>query len=96
MLVSEKAPSAQALLQNGQRRFFDDVGCLVAWEAREQPQLAAHWVRGPGGEGWVAPEATRFQAGVPTPMDYGFVAATDGVTFDEVRAAVARKTRSAP
>lgn len=93
MLVSEKPPSAQAVLKNGQRKFFDDVGCLVAWEDREHPEVVARWVRGPGGEGWVDPAQTRFAEGQATPMDFGFIAANEGVTFDVVRAAVAKKSR---
>lgn len=96
MLVSEKAPAAQAVLKNGQRKFFDDVGCLVAWEAREHPEVVARWVRGPNAEGWVDPAQARFAEGQPTPMDYGFIAADEGVSFDAVRAAVAQKERRAP
>ncbi|MFT3712046.1 MAG: hypothetical protein QM817_30760 [Archangium sp.] len=92
MLVSEKAPSAQLLLENGQRKFFDDVGCLISWEDREHPQVVARWVRDPRGEGWVDPAQTRFAAG-KTPMDFGFLPANEGVGFDEVRAAVAKKAR---
>ncbi|MBL8916756.1 MAG: hypothetical protein JNM17_39000 [Archangium sp.] len=93
MLVSEKAPSAQVVLKNGQRKFFDDVGCLVAWEEREHPDVSARWVRGPSAEGWVDPAQTRFAEGQTTPMDFGFIAAREGVTFDVVRAAVAKKAR---
>mgnify|MGYP007112209452 CR=1 FL=1 len=93
MLVSEPRPSAQALLENGQRRYFDDLGCLVAWEARESPKLKARWVRTPRDDGWVAPEATHFSAGNATPMDFGFLSADEGLGFDEVRAAVLARTR---
>lgn len=94
MLVSEKPPAAQALLESGQRKYFDDVGCLVAWEARESPKLKAHWVRAPTGDGWVDATTARFSAGNTTPMDFGFLPAAQGVTFDEVRAAVAERLRS--
>lgn len=92
MLVSEKAPAAQAVTLEGKRRFFDDLGCMVAWESREAPKVRARWVRGPGGTGWVEPGSTRFASGRPTPMDFGFVADTQGTaTFEDVRSAVLSK-----
>jgi hypothetical protein len=96
MLVSERASAAQAVLDNGERKFFDDVGCMVAWEAREQPKVKARWVRGPEAEGWVEPSTAKFSSGNPTPMDFGFVAAVDGVTWDEVVHAVQTKARRVP
>jgi nitrous oxide reductase accessory protein NosL len=93
MLVSEKPPAAQALREDGARKFFDDVGCLVAWEDRVKPQLKARWVRGPGGEGWVAAEEAKYSGGHVTPMDFGFLADSAGVSYDEVRAAVREKAR---
>jgi len=85
MLVSEKAPSAQALLEGGQRKFFDDVGCMVLWADQERVTPKAWWVR--VGDGWKKAEEARY-AREHTPMDFGFVGASDGVTFDEVKAAV--------
>ncbi len=93
MLVSEKPPAAQALRDDNARKYFDDVGCLVAWEDREAPKLKAKWVRGPGGEGWVPAETARYSSGHVTPMDFGFLADTTGATWDEVRAAVQAKSR---
>ncbi len=93
MLVSETAPSAQALLENGQRKYFDDLGCLIAWEERKSPKLTARWVRTPADDGWVAPEATFFSTGHATPMDFGFLPSAKGVSFGEVRVAVLSKTR---
>lgn len=96
MLVSERAPSAQALLADGHRKFFDDVGCMVAWQEREARAVKAQWVRGPNGEGWVDPSTAKFSSGNPTPMDFGFVAAAEGVDFDAVREAVRTKARRQP
>lgn len=91
MLVSEKAAAAQALTSEGKRKFFDDPGCMVAWEEREHPQLKGQWVKGPGGEGWVEAKTARFSGGHPTPMDFGFLAASEGVTYEQVRQAVKAK-----
>jgi hypothetical protein len=88
MLVSERAPSAQALLEGGQRKFFDDVGCMVLYVEREGVTPKAWWVR--VGDGWKRAEEARY-AREHTPMDFGFVGASEGVTFDEVKAAVKAK-----
>jgi len=96
MLLSERALAAQALFEDGCCKFFDDVGCLVAWQDREHPRLKAQWVRGPNAEGWVDPTTAKFSSGHPTPMDFGFLASNEGVTFDEVREAVRNKTRKLP
>lgn len=91
MLVSEKPPSAQAVTSDHKRRFFDDLGCLIAWELREKPQVTARWVRNPDGA-WVDPSATRFASGATTPMDFGFLPDPKGdADFDQVRAAVQEK-----
>ncbi len=95
MLVSEKAPASQLLTTDGKRRFFDDLGCMVAWEDREQRQVKARWVRTPSGEGWVDPAATKFSGGKVTPMDFGFLPDAQGtITYDEVRAAVRNKAQA--
>ena len=90
MLVSEKPPAAQAVTSDSKRRFFDDVGCMIAWELREHPVVTARWVRADGK--WVDPAAARFSAGHSTPMDFGFLADSAGALgFAEVRAAVQEK-----
>ena len=91
MLVSEKVPSAQALRDDGARFFFDDVGCMVAWETRESPKLKAHRVHSPEESGWLDANNARFASGNVTPMDFGFLAAPNGVSFDEMRRAVQEK-----
>ncbi len=94
MLVSAKPPAAQAITAEGKRKYFDDVGCMVAWEDRESPNVAARWVRAPDGSGWLDPEGARFVGGQATPMDSGFLPGPDGrFTFSEVRAAVREKAQ---
>ncbi len=93
MLVSEKEPSAQLLSEGRKRYFFDDLGCLVAWEDREHPQVLARWVRGPQGVGWVDPMSTLFSSGHATPMDFGFWADTQGIDFEHMRQTVREKAK---
>lgn len=93
MLVSDKPPAAQVVTSDGKRRFFDDIGCMVAWEQREHVGVRARWVR--VAESWVDPTATRFREGQSTPMDFGFLADSQGVvTFEQVQQAVKAKSRS--
>ena len=92
MLVSEKASAAQLVTIDSKRRFFDDVGCLAAWELREKPAVSARWVRA-GGK-WVDPASAHFSGGHATPMDFGFLADPAGtLTFDQVRSAVQDKVK---
>ncbi len=92
MLLSEKAPAAQLVLADGSRKFFDDVGCMVAYVDREHVTPQAQWVH--LGEGWGRAEQAHY-ARAHTPMDFGYVGADDGVAFAQVQAAVRAKT-SAP
>ena len=91
MLVSEKPPAAQVLPVKGTRKFFDDVGCMVAWEDREAPQLKARWVRNPVGDGWVDATTAHYLGGQITPMDFGFLPAEEGISFEEMKTAVRAK-----
>lgn len=97
MLVSDRPPAAQLVTADGKRHFFDDVGCMVAWEDHEGPRVAARWVHAPGGKGWTDPAATRFSAGRSTPMDFGFLPDARGtVTFDQLGDAVRGKILHPP
>ena len=91
MLVTEQPPSAQLTLADGSRRFFDDVGCMVSFLERGHTKAQHLWVR--HGLGWVPVEKARFQGGVTTPMDFGFIAADSGVDWATVQAAVREQTR---
>lgn len=87
MLLSEKAPAAQMLLEGGQRKYFDDVGCMVLFADHERATPRASWVH--AGEGWKAASEARY-AKARTPMDFGFVAASDGLTFEQMSGEVRR------
>jgi hypothetical protein len=77
----------------GKRHFFDDVGCMVSFEDREKPKVAARWVREPRGDGWVDPATVHFSGGKKTPMDFGFVPDAQGVVSFEVLRGVVLKKR---
>jgi copper chaperone NosL len=87
MLVTEPPPAAQLSRADGTRLFFDDVGCLAAHLDREGEGGAPHlWVR--RGEGWVSATGTRYASGARTPMDFGFLPAAEGVSWEALREAV--------
>lgn len=98
MLVSERRFAAQAVA-NGERRYFDDIGCLVLWSAEHRTDKA--WVRDAEGNRWLEAASARYASGARTPMDFGFegrAPETEGTLgFQEMRATVlarANGTRS--
>lgn len=93
MLVTEPAPAAQLSRADGTRLFFDDVGCLASYLDRTGEHAAQHlWVHRDGG--WVSATGARYASGAHTPMDFGFLPAAEGVSWEALRQAVrARGTR---
>jgi copper chaperone NosL len=91
MLVSDKRYAAQVIDDNGEHRFFDDIGCMVRWmDARRPPALA--WVREPPSGAWLDARTARYVQGARTPMDFGFEARSGGeLAFEAVRVAVREK-----
>lgn len=88
MLVGDRRYAAQAIDEHGERRFFDDVGCLAAWSTTRGLPAAA-WVRDET-DAWVDARAARYGDGFKTPMDSGFAAARTGTSsWDDVARAVA-------
>lgn len=97
MLVTERHPAAQAVLSDGVRAYFDDVGCMALFLDVEKAPPRMAWAND-GKGGWVSVSEARFAAGQRTPMDFGFLIAPDGsASFDDVRASARNKARrSAP
>ena len=96
MLVGDRAHAAQASL-DGDRFYFDDVGCLVLWlEAKKGGGAASHvWVRDSEASRWLDARRARYASGARTPMDFGFEATSRGAAgWDDVRAAVIAKGKS--
>jgi copper chaperone NosL len=93
MLVSEPRPAAQAVLVDGTRKFFDDVGCLVMWLQRSGQVPKHAWVRAHDGQGWTDAYAARFSDGHRTPMDYGFLSSLRGRSFEELQAVVRARSQ---
>jgi nitrous oxide reductase accessory protein NosL len=77
--------SAQALLPDDSRKFFDDVGCLASWLNRSGEKPKSAWVRSPDGKTWVDALTSRYAAGHATPQGYGFLSADKGLSFRDLR-----------
>src|SRR5262245_44732714 len=77
MIVGDKRYAAEILAEDGSRRYFDDVGCMVSF-FEERHIRAKSWVRDESTGAWVEAESARYRRGVRTPMDYGFAAGGGG------------------
>lgn len=109
MLLSERQHGAQAQLHNGERHYFDDPGCLVAWQAERQAEIAGRWVRRydqpAAGIEWLEASSAKYVKVAHTPMGFGFVAVVDPAsadgagtvfTWDQVAQAVRAKLEGTP
>lgn len=83
MLVSDRRYAGQ-VVADGDRRYFDDIGCMVGWlEGKKAERM---WVRDAALGGWLEAKSARYVEGARTPMDFGFEArAEGGVGWDEMR-----------
>lgn len=94
MLVGDKRYAAQ-LVHDGDRRFFDDIGCLVLWLEEHGVKPQRIWVRDAEASRWVDAKSARYEAGAKTPMDFGFEARAGGAFgWDEMRGRVVAKRRT--
>ena len=92
MLLSDPNTAAQIVNEQGERVYFDDVGCLAAYVADHHEEPRRAWVH--VGSQWRQARAARYASGAATPMGYGFVPREDGtLDFAAVeRAVVARRS----
>ena len=94
MVLSDRRFGAQTI-QDGERHFFDDIGCVVLWG--EKHPKAQIWTRGGGGQGWTDAKAAKFSTGARTPMDFGVEASADGTLgWSSVREQVLAKDKARP
>lgn len=93
MLVGDKAHAAQAS-HDGERRYFDDLGCMVLWLEDRRFAGARAWARDAEDGRWVDARTARYSDGARTPMDFGLAAKKSGpLGWDEARARVMAKER---
>lgn len=95
MLLSEKEHGAQLVSTGGERFYFDDLGCMVAWLDAHPAEAAHKWVHTADSQAWLAVEKAGFDRAAHTPMDFGFIAtAKPGpVDWQQVTAVVRQKLK---
>jgi copper chaperone NosL len=95
MIVGERRHAAQLVL-DGERQYFDDLGCLASWMEEHGVSGARAWVRDAGTGAWIDARFARYSSGAKTPMDFGFETSPDGtIGWDGVRAQVLARTSQA-
>ena len=94
MLVGDKRYAAQAEA-DGERLFFDDLGCMVLWN---EDHKASHvWAHRADGEGWVEASTATFAVGARTPMGFGVEARSGApLSWLQVRERVVNHARTTP
>ncbi len=98
MLLSEKQHGAQVVTRAGDRLYFDDLGCLVAWADAHPNDARYRWVRTADTQTWLPLENAGFASAAHTPMDFGFVATAKAgsVSWPQVTDAVHAKLHAKP
>lgn len=90
MIVGDKRYAASLIDARGERRFFDDIGCLAAFD---KSPAKARWVRDEVSGKWLAAETAHYRKDATTPMDYGYSAHSDppGLSYAALKEAIAKK-----
>lgn len=89
MAVSDPRFAAQIQTAAGEVLFFDDPGCLLAYEKRHAPAERAVYFHHVREARWMPPATTAFLSEARTPMNWG-LAAVDAATPGAVSVADAR------
>lgn len=76
MLVGDPAHAAALYTRAGDRKVFDDPGCLFKWVAENAPSTAAMWFT--DGTAWYRETQVAFRVGEATPMGSGLHAVPVG------------------
>ena len=94
MVISERRHAVQ-IRELGARRMhaFDDLGCALLWLDEQQllpgseggPEV---WAMDSTAGDWIDAREAQFEAGLTTPMAYGFGVATHGISLAEARVQV--------
>jgi copper chaperone NosL len=94
MVVGDKRYAAQ-VVSDGERRFFDDLGCMVLWMETHKTERA--WAHDAQGGSWVDAKLARYAAGARTPMGFGVEAhAGAPMEFGEMHDRVVAQSRKQP
>lgn len=90
MLLSDKEHGAQLVTTDGDRLYFDDLGCMAAWTLEHPGSAARQWVLTADTQAWVPTEKAGYEERARTPMGFGFVAVSrpGRIAWSEVTTAV--------
>lgn len=96
MLLSEQDNGAQAVTVQDERLYFDDIGCLIAWQDANPGAARASWVHTADTHAWVPAEQAHYDVATHTPMDFGFAATSQAghAAWSAVRESVLKKLHS--
>jgi copper chaperone NosL len=92
MVLSEPRHAAQALDSDGDRLFFDDLGCLLEHERNRGAELPRAWVKNEQGA-WMDARRARYATGARTPMNYGYTSSEAGpLSLRDVKRQITERT----
>jgi copper chaperone NosL len=94
MIISDERFAAARVDPDGETLKFDDIGCLVEYEADDLPPAAAYWVHDFKGPEWLPARAAIFvhSANVASPMGHGLAAVPTPEAARELAADPASRT----
>jgi copper chaperone NosL len=90
MVVGDPRTAAELVTGDGRRIYFDDVGCMIAYERDLGAPPRHMWAHDADAPRWLDAERATYRGGEATPMDFGYSAhdSGPGLTFAQVREAV--------
>ena len=90
MFVSKLDYATQAVKENGDTYFFDDIGCMVEWLNTHSDGIVKLYVKTVDTKIWKEVHSVHYSRIAPSPMGYGFAAveaSKEGlISFSKVKA----------
>ncbi|NPA50016.1 MAG: hypothetical protein GXO02_00100 [Epsilonproteobacteria bacterium] len=74
MAISERKFAVEAIDEKGKVYKFDDIGCLILWQAKERPDVKFKkiWITDAKSGEWIDARKALYTTDSITPMGYGF------------------------
>jgi len=66
--------ATQAVKENGDTYFFDDIGCMILWLEKNAEGIVSKYVMTLDTHKWIKAEQAHYSRIAPSPMGYGFAA----------------------
>jgi copper chaperone NosL len=99
MVISDRRHAIQIrLFEDRQTHAFDDLGCGLLWLDQQGLRAGSDdgpeiWVKDSEAGDWIDARSAAFEAGLTTPMAYGFGVTERGLSLIEVQVAVLETER---